>query len=112
MFIQPSSIWIIKILRKHVSWYLFYIPGYSHGSNYSLFHLGETASSSVQEFAESGSTNSLENEAKNTNTTNATISHSNTNLILDGFTAPPIDKGVGISEANVFLDGNHSMVSK
>ena len=91
------------------------IIGFSHNSDYQLFRLGETASSAIQEFAETGGTTTLEKlqkEVRPNNVTNATTLTSGADLVLDGFTAPPIDKGVGISEANIFLDGNHSMVSK
>ena len=32
-------------------------------------------------------------------------------MILDGFNAPPIEEGVGTSQASLFLDGNHTRVS-
>ena len=77
--------------------------------------MGETASPAVQEFAETGSTTSLDTlkeETKASNTTNATVTISNVDFVVDGFTAPPIETGVGMSHANIFLDGNHSMVRK
>jgi hypothetical protein len=77
--------------------------------------LGEIASPAVQDFAETGSTSSLDTlkaETKASNATNATVTISNMDLVFDGFTAPPIESGVGMSHANLFLDGNHSMVRK
>ena len=73
--------------------------GFSHNSDYKLFELGEVSSESVKEFAETGETVKFdqvgeEEEAK----------------LLDWFTAPPIDKGSGQSEAKLFVDGNHTLV--
>ena len=75
--------------------------------------MGETASPAVQYFAETGSTTSLDTlkeETKASNATNATLIISKADLVFDVFTAPPIESGVGMSHANLFLDGNHSMV--
>ena len=76
--------------------------------------MGEIASSAVQEFAETGGTSSLETfqskSPSNNGTKNGTITKSNQHLVFDGFTSPPIDAGVGTSEGNLFLDGDHSMV--
>ena len=68
----------------------------------------------MQEFAETGGTSSLETfqskSPSNNGTKNSTITKSNQHLVFDGFTSPPIDTGVGTSEGNLFLDGDHSMV--
>ena len=91
-----------------------FILGFSHSSDYKLFRLGDVATSAVQEFAETGSTKSLDIlpvDSNSTNTTNTTVSEFDKDSILDGFQAPPIESGVGMSKATIFLDGNHSMVS-
>ena len=68
----------------------------------------------MQEFAETGGTSSLETfqstSPSNNSTKNVTTTKSNQHLVFDGFTSPPIDAGVGTSEGNLFLDGDHSMV--
>ena len=68
----------------------------------------------MQEFAETGGTSSLETfqstSPSNNGTKNGTITKSNQHLVFDGFTSPPIDTGVGTSQGNLFLDGDHSMV--
>ena len=90
------------------------ILGYSHNKEYNLYSLGEIASAAVQEFAETGGTSTLETfqskPPSNNGTKNGTIAKSNQHLVFDGFTSPPIDAGVGTSEGNLFLDGDHSMV--
>ena len=94
--------------------YCNFILGFSHSSDYHLFRLGNVATSAVQEFAETGSTKSLDIlplDSNSTNTTNTTVSEFDKDSILDGFQAPPIESGVGMSKATIFLDGNHSMVS-
>ena len=75
--------------------------------------MDETASTAVQEFAETGGTTALEKlhkDIKNHNITNITSSTAGEDLVLDWFTAPPLDKGADISETKLFLDGNHTMV--
>ena len=89
------------------------MPGFSHNADYLLFRLGETASPAVQEFAETGGTDALDKlqqSIQSTNDTNATSSHTNGEVVLDGFTSPPITQGVGVSRASLFLDGNHTLV--
>ncbi|CAB4059116.1 Spondin-2 [Lepeophtheirus salmonis] len=73
------------------------VIGFSHNDDYNLFHIGSIASDSVKEFAETGSTESLDK-----------VSDS---LILDVFSAPPIPKGAGRTQGSIFLDGNHTQVS-
>ena len=92
----------------------FILSGFSHSPDYKLFRIGDVASAAVQEFAETGSTSSLDilpTDSSSTNATNTTVSEFDKDSILDGFTAPPIQSGVGMAQSNIFLDGNHSMVS-
>ena len=94
--------------------YAYYLSGFSHSQDYQLFRIGDVASAAVQEFAETGSTSSLDilpTDSSATNATNTTVSEFDKDSILDGFTAPPIQSGVGMAQSNIFLDGNHSMVS-
>ena len=92
----------------------YYLSGFSHSPDYQLFRIGDVASAAVQEFAETGSTSSLDilpTDSSATNATNTTVSEFDKDSILDGFTASPIQSGVGMAQSNIFLDGNHSMVS-
>ena len=98
---------------------VFLLVGFSHNPDYRLFHLGETASEAIQEFAETGSSGTLEKMQNNVNqladtTANGTAASTlhHTKFVLDGFTAPPIQQGVGTSEATIFVDGNHTLVRK
>ena len=74
--------------------------------------MGETASTAVQEFAETGSTKGLDRQQGDITTADESSSPSEQSLVLDGFSAPPIEGGVGKSQGSVFLDGNHTMVKK
>ena len=74
--------------------------GRSHNSTYVLFHEDQVASEGLKEFAEVGGTHVLEEESQGVGG------------IFDEFNAPPISEGVGISESEFFVDGNHSMVNK
>lgn len=60
-----------------------------------LFRLGRRVSPSVRQFAESGRSDAL-GSAPGT---------------LDVFGASPVGQGVGRTEAEFFVDGNHSRVS-
>ena len=76
----------------------FLIPGYSHSSRSPLFSIGSTVSEGVREFAETGSTDTLDQEAANI-------------TFLDTIISPPIEQGVGDTSTNIFVDTNHTMVS-
>lgn len=73
-----------------------------------MFRLGESASLAVKEFAEKGATDILDKQK--TQHVDGSMD-SGDFVVLDGFNAPPIEAGVGISQASVFLDGNHTRVS-
>eukprot|EP00090_Calanus_glacialis_P017072 TRINITY_DN26679_c0_g1_i1.p1 TRINITY_DN26679_c0_g1~~TRINITY_DN26679_c0_g1_i1.p1 ORF type:complete len:480 (+),score=134.20 TRINITY_DN26679_c0_g1_i1:27-1466(+) len=72
--------------------------GYSHSSRSPLFSIGSTVSEGVREFAETGSTDTLDQEAANIS-------------FLDTIISPPIEQGVGETSTNIFVDTNHTMVS-
>ena len=85
-----------------------YCIGYSHSPDYSpLYSVGSIVSEGVREFAETGTTDTLEKEvAKDTIEKEAAG-----NNFLDAILAPPIEQGVGETSTNVFVDTNHTKVS-
>ena len=72
--------------------------GYSHSSPFPVFSIGSTVSEGVRQFAETGSTDNLDQEAANI-------------TFLDTIISPPIEQGVGDTSTNIFVDTNHTMVS-
>ncbi|CAB0019554.1 unnamed protein product, partial [Nesidiocoris tenuis] len=89
----------------------------SHDKRWSLFSVGRSVSPQVKLFAESGrweetgrweAENRWEDEA---GSWAAEGGQGGTSGILDQFTAPPVPQGQGRTEAQLFLDGNHSRVS-
>lgn len=71
-------------------------PGHTHDGSFNLFSIGGVTSSGLKMFVETGQTNGLELES--------------TNGAFD-FVAPAILSGRGYSEANIFVDADHSLVS-
>lgn len=71
-----------------------FVAGKVHGSSYSLFRLGQQASPGVKVFSETGRADLLDAAGE----------------VFDEFTAPSIPSGVGRSETQFFIDGNHSRV--
>lgn len=71
------------------------IYGLSHDRSYVLFRLGRRVSVPVRQFAETGRSDAL-GSAPGT---------------MDVFGAPAISQGAGRTEAEFFVDGNHSRVS-
>ena len=55
----------------------------------------------MKEFAELGTTSAMDKDGSG-----------GLEAVLDAFSAPPIEKGKGRSEAKMFLDGNHTRVSR
>ena len=82
--------------------------GFSHRPEYHLFRLGESASLAVKEFAEKGATDILDKQK--TQHTDGTLENGDF-VVLDGFSAPPIQTGAGTTQASIFVDGNHTRVS-
>jgi len=72
--------------------------GYSHQESFSLFSLGTLVDEGVRQFVETGSSEVLDQSSSN-------------RTFLDAILAPPIVQGVGNTSTNVFVDGNHSMIS-
>ncbi|CAH0719865.1 unnamed protein product, partial [Brenthis ino] len=71
------------------------IYGVSHSRSYVLFRLGRRVSAPVRQFAESGRSDALGSSPGT----------------MDVFGAPAIGQGAGRTEAEFFVDGNHSRVS-
>ncbi|XP_052740986.1 spondin-2-like [Bicyclus anynana] len=71
------------------------IYGVSHSRSYVLFRLGRRVPAPVRQFAESGRSDALGSGPGT----------------LDVFGAPAISQGAGRTEAEFFVDGNHSRVS-
>lgn len=63
--------------------------------------MGKTASPGMKMFVETGKTDVLETESQS----------KGRDRVYDEFTIPLISSGGGRSEANFFVDGNHSLVS-
>ena len=93
--------------------HFFFLIGFSHRPEYHLFRLGEEASLAVKEFAEKASTEVLDKQ-KTQITAEAKFENAKTEdfIVLDGINGPPIESGVGTSQATLFLDGNHTKVNK
>ncbi|CAG9772881.1 unnamed protein product [Ceutorhynchus assimilis] len=77
----------------------FLVSGRSHDKSFILFRLGKKSSAGVKSFAETGRSDILEQQSQGEGG------------IYDEFNAPPINSGVGRTEAEFFVDGNHSRVS-
>lgn len=71
------------------------IYGVSHNRSHVLFRLGRRVSPQVRQFAETGRSDALGSGPGT----------------LDVFGAPPVSQGAGRTEAQFFVDGNHSRVS-
>jgi len=72
--------------------------GRSHDKSYVLFRLGKKASEGLKIFAESGRSDALDAQSQGEGG------------VYDEFNAPPITAGEGRTEAEFFVDGNHSRV--
>ncbi|ERL92060.1 hypothetical protein D910_09382 [Dendroctonus ponderosae] len=71
----------------------------SHDKSFILFRLGMKSSAGVKAFAETGRSDLMEGQSQGDGG------------VYDEFNAPPINIGVGRTEAEFFVDGNHSRVS-
>jgi len=86
--------------------------GFSHQPEYHLFRLGEESSLAVKEFAETASTDILDKQ-KAQLAADSHLEHAKIDdfVVLDVFSSPPIESGVGTSKGTLFVDGNHTRVS-
>lgn len=78
---------------------LIFVSGRSHDKSFTLFRLGQRSSPGVKVFTETGRSDVLEEQSQGEGG------------IYDEFNAPPISTGVGRTEAEFFVDGNHSRVN-
>lgn len=96
--------YVYIILTQNIKFFLTQnfsnISGRSHDKSFTLFRLKTKSSAGVKAFAETGRTDVLEEQSQGEGG------------IYDEFNAPPIASGVGRTEAEFFVDGNHSRVSR
>jgi hypothetical protein len=78
--------------------FVYVCAGRSHNKSFVLFRLGTRASNGVKTFAVTGRTDVLEEQTQGEGG------------VYDEFNAPPIGMGAGRTEAEFFVDGNHSRV--
>ena len=74
--------------------------------------MGEESSLAVKEFAETASTDILDKQ-KAQLAADSHLEHAKIDdfVVLDVFSSPPIESGVGTSKGTLFVDGNHTRVS-
>ncbi|XP_030756970.1 uncharacterized protein LOC115882862 [Sitophilus oryzae] len=87
------------LIMANILLFFFLFAGRSHDKSYVLFRLGKKSSAGVKAFAETGRSDLLEQMGQGGGG------------VYDEFNAPPIPAGVGRTEAEFFVDGNHSRVS-
>nr|CAH0098285.1 unnamed protein product [Daphnia galeata] len=75
------------------------LVGRSHNKSYTLYRLNQKATEGLKLFAENGRSDYLDTQSQGEGG------------IYDEFNAPPITSGEGKTEAEFFVDGNHSRVS-
>lgn|ERR1711988_2038087 len=85
------------LVRPHAQWTQ--AIGRSHSSNYVLYRVGDSASPALKEFVQSGYSEEY------------TLETQGAGGILDIFSCPKINRGVGRSTAEVFVDNTHSLIS-
>ncbi|KAM8711126.1 hypothetical protein ACLKA7_000287 [Drosophila subpalustris] len=100
--------------------------GRTHNANYALYHIGQPATAGVKQFAETGKTELLDSNAgeqqqqqmqagqkpqDRTGFAGAATAGTTERTVFDEFSMPAIQLGAGRSEAKVFVDSNHSLVS-
>ncbi len=61
----------------------------------------------MKEFAETGETEAFDKQQSEDKDRNAS-----SGALFDSFAAPPVEEGAGVSHAKLFVDGNHTLVSK
>ncbi|XP_057379157.1 spondin-2-like [Daphnia carinata] len=75
------------------------VIGRSHDSSYTLFRISQSSSEGFKEFTETGRSDTLDAQSQGEGG------------IFDEFNAPPVTAGEGKTEAEFFVDSNHSRVS-
>ena len=74
------------------------MTGRSHDSSYTLFRISQSSSEGFKEFTETGRSDTLDAQSQGEGG------------IFDEFNAPPVTAGEGKTEAEFFVDSNHSRV--
>ena len=102
----------LKTISKYLTVLFIFFSGFSHQPEYHLFRLGEESSLAVKEFAETASTDILDKQ-KAQLAADSHLEHAKIDdfVVLDVFSSPPIESGVGTSKGTLFVDGNHTRVS-
>ncbi|EFX74609.1 hypothetical protein DAPPUDRAFT_56940 [Daphnia pulex] len=75
------------------------VIGRSHDSSYTLFRISQASTEGFKEFTETGRSDTLDAQSQGEGG------------IFDEFNAPPVTAGEGKTEAEFFVDSNHSRVS-
>ena len=103
---------VLELLKFATLLFYFIFSGFSHQPEYHLFRLGEESSLAVKEFAETASTDILDKQ-KAQLAADSHLEHAKIDdfVVLDVFSSPPIESGVGTSKGTLFVDGNHTRVS-
>lgn len=73
--------------------------GRSHDPSYALFRVGHSSTPGFKEFTETGRSDTLDAQSQGEGG------------IFDEFNAPPVTSGEGKTEAEFFVDSNHSRVN-
>jgi hypothetical protein len=73
--------------------------GRSHDSSYTLFRISQASTEGFKEFTETGRSDTLDAQSQGEGG------------IFDEFNAPPVTAGEGKTEAEFFVDSNHSRVN-
>ena len=99
-------LFILKIINIKISFLPsiksinYKITGRSHDSSYTLFRISQSSSEGFKEFTETGRSDTLDAQSQGEGG------------IFDEFNAPPVTAGEGKTEAEFFVDSNHSRVKK
>lgn len=80
-------------------WCIFFVfSGRTHNASFSLYRIGGMASQGLKKFVETSSADELDESSQGADG------------IFDAFNGAPIPAGVGQTETQFFLDGNHTLV--
>lgn len=74
------------------------MPGRTHNSSFSMYRIGGMASQGLKKFVETSSADELDESSQGADG------------VFDAFNGAPITAGVGQTETQFFVDGNHTLV--
>lgn len=77
---------------------IFCIPGRTHNSSFTMYRIGGMASQGLKKFVETSSADELDEASQGADG------------VFDAFNGAPITAGVGQTETQFFVDGNHTLV--